>query len=211
MNTKNLEKWKQLGDKAALLPCPRCGRNNMKPELHTNALSRRYDVYICESCGTEEALEDYTGKKKPLEEWFVNTTIFGTEPVVKQLDSNTFSVMAEMEVTLTVEDIDDIVCTALEGGITYWADKCTVVGDYLGEWAHEQIARGGVLKIHDSEEFIDYHLDLTMLLNGIRLALRNGWGDELLDSNGKIDLTNLDGRLADDIIQFALFGDVIYG
>ena len=32
------------------------------------------------------------------------------------------------------EDIDDIMCTALEGGITYWCNRTEIVGDkYLGE------------------------------------------------------------------------------
>ncbi len=54
-----------------------------------------------------------------------------------------------MEITIkktfniTDEQLDDIMCTALEGGITYWCDEAKVVGDYLGEYAHEQIARGG--------------------------------------------------------------------
>ena len=31
--------------------CPRCGRNSMKPALHTNALSRHLEnVYICDEC-----------------------------------------------------------------------------------------------------------------------------------------------------------------
>ena len=31
--------------------CPRCGEATMKPELHTNALSRQYDIMICDLCG----------------------------------------------------------------------------------------------------------------------------------------------------------------
>ena len=33
------------------MPCPRCGRDTMKPQLHTNALSRHAeDIYICDEC-----------------------------------------------------------------------------------------------------------------------------------------------------------------
>ena len=39
--------------------CPRCGKMAMDGESVTrNALSRRAMVYICDSCGTEEAIED---------------------------------------------------------------------------------------------------------------------------------------------------------
>ena len=33
------------------MPCPRCGRDTMKPKLHTNALSRHADgIFICDEC-----------------------------------------------------------------------------------------------------------------------------------------------------------------
>lgn len=44
---------------------------------------------------------------------------------------NDFKVKVELEVNVTQEDIDDIVTTALEGGINYWCRKAEVVGDYL--------------------------------------------------------------------------------
>ncbi len=42
------------------MSCPRCGRDTMKPALHTNALSRHADgVYVCDECGTAEAMLDF--------------------------------------------------------------------------------------------------------------------------------------------------------
>lgn len=52
--------------------CPRCGKKTMKIRLHTNALSRRADVYICDKCGTKEAIEDMLGKPKPFEQWAIS-------------------------------------------------------------------------------------------------------------------------------------------
>lgn len=57
------------------------------------------------------------------------------------------TVSVTLEIVLTQEDIDDIMCGALEGGITYWCDEAKVVGDYLGEYGSEQIARGGKLRL----------------------------------------------------------------
>ena len=34
-------------------------------------------------------------------------------------------------VNVSEQDIDDILCTAFEGGITYWCDSVRVVGNYL--------------------------------------------------------------------------------
>lgn len=50
-------------------PCPRCGRWTMDEDPVRNALSRRADVHICNACGTEEALEDFAGQRRPLASW----------------------------------------------------------------------------------------------------------------------------------------------
>ena len=49
--------------------CPRCGER-MPDKLTHGALSRHAKgVYICEACGTDEALRDWTGNVKPLSNW----------------------------------------------------------------------------------------------------------------------------------------------
>lgn len=52
--------------------CPRCGCMRMNPESVTrNALSRRVSIYICDSCGMEEAIDDFIGNKVSLSEWAI--------------------------------------------------------------------------------------------------------------------------------------------
>ena len=48
---------------------PRCGADTMKHPMHTNALSRHADLYVCDSCGTAEALLDFMGQTYPLYQW----------------------------------------------------------------------------------------------------------------------------------------------
>lgn len=50
-------------------PCPRCGRWVMNSDPARNALSRRVEIYVCDQCGIEEAMEDFTGKVTPLSSW----------------------------------------------------------------------------------------------------------------------------------------------
>lgn len=50
------------------MPCPRCGRDTMKELIHTNALSRHVDIYICDTCGTEEALLKFMHNPLPMRE-----------------------------------------------------------------------------------------------------------------------------------------------
>ena len=123
-------------------------------------------------------------------------------------------VKVEMEILLTQEDIDDIMAGALEGGITYWCCKAEVVGEYLGEYGHEQIARGGTLRLHDREADMTYGLTKEKFLKGVELWARNLVGCnclEQIDGKLRIDCCNADAIVCDAIIQYALFSDVIYG
>ena len=56
------------------MPCPRCGKDTMKPALYTNALSRVADgIMVCDDCGTQEALLAFMQNPMPVDEWaFLN-------------------------------------------------------------------------------------------------------------------------------------------
>ena len=122
-----------------------------------------------------------------------------------------FEVKAEIRIVLSQQDIDDIMVCALEGGITYWSFKAEVVGEYLGEYASEQISRGGMLKLYDIENGDKYWLDLKKFLKGFKLWLENDGDRYGAVEDGEVDCCNIDGECADAIIQYALFGEVIYG
>ena len=120
-------------------------------------------------------------------------------------------IKVEIEVSITQEDIDDIMSTALEGGINYWCKKVEVDGDYLGEYASEQISRGGNLKLYDSEDDKVYKLTREKLVEGVRKYLADSNKPyNILDENS-IDCCMVDAEVADMIIQYAVFGYVIYG
>ena len=51
--------------------CPRCGRLTVKERLTTNALSRHADVYICDTCGNDEAIREMKCDPLPLREWAI--------------------------------------------------------------------------------------------------------------------------------------------
>lgn len=121
----------------------------------------------------------------------------------------TFKVRPEIEVALTVEDIDDIMCAALEGGICYWCGRAEVVGDYLGEYASEQIARGGSLLLHDAESADTWELNREKFLNGVKLYFEQGCHVQVEDN--LIDTCDIDGNDADCILQLAIFGEVVFG
>ena len=51
------------------MPCPRCGRDTMKENVYSNAFSRYADIYICDACGTAEAMLKFIHNPLPMCEW----------------------------------------------------------------------------------------------------------------------------------------------
>lgn len=131
---------------------------------------------------------------------------------MSEKEKKTYIVRPEIEAKLTGQDIDDIMVGALEGGINYWCREAEVVGDYLGEHASDQISRGGKLILHDAESNDKWELDLEKFLNGVKLWLQNGDDQyHALQKDGTIDCCEIDGEMADLIVQYALFGEVVFG
>ena len=124
---------------------------------------------------------------------------------------NPFLLELSCLVNITSDDIDDIMCSALEGGICYWCREAEVVGEYLGEYAHEQISRGGTLRLYDSEDDDEtYMLDRDRFLQGLKLFIEGGHSDLVSIKNQRIDPCEFDADCADCIIQLAVFGKLVY-
>lgn len=125
---------------------------------------------------------------------------------------NEWEIDFNTKVIVSQEDVDDIICTALEGGITYWCDRARVDGDYRGTYASDQVSRGGGLFLHDSEENEEIYLNLENFLIGLHNYLETD--SKILvykDGHLVVDTCQVDADIADQIIQLAIFGEVIYG
>lgn len=127
----------------------------------------------------------------------------------------TFEIEIKKVISVTQEDIDDIMCSALEGGITYWCYEADVLGEYLGEYASEQISRGGKLKLYLWEEVngeTKYWLTLDKFLKGIQKWYEDGCDEYgAVQPDGTLDCCEIDSAMADLIIQFALFDEIVFG
>ena len=122
---------------------------------------------------------------------------------------------AKLQLSISDEDIDDIMVEALEGGINYWCDEAKVDGKSQAEYASEQISRGGRLILHDSEKDRDYILRKENFVDGIVKYLQNPHPYNITgEPDGvfiRIDAGKCDAVVCDMIIQYAIFGEVIYG
>jgi hypothetical protein len=55
--------------------CPRCKENILDPNEVMNSLSRRANVYICNECGSAEAIEDWMKITPKFTEWLDDVEI----------------------------------------------------------------------------------------------------------------------------------------
>ena len=124
------------------------------------------------------------------------------------------------KIIVTDQDIDDVMTTALDGGITDWCFKTEVLGESLGEYASEQISRGGLLKLYGIEEVngeSKWWLNRNKFMAGLTRFLRE-YGEKhedffLREDDGSytLDSANIDADFADLIIQYAVFGEYTLG
>ena len=127
----------------------------------------------------------------------------------------TDKVVGKAEFEVTENDIENIIITSFEGGSNYWmgVDNSTKEWENKPEdepistWATKLILDGKKVKLFDIEETDDqdeeWNLTLDKILKGIGLNIKHRSFDA--------DLENMDATTADCIIQYALFGEVVYG
>lgn len=136
------------------------------------------------------------------------------------MDKKVATIEVKIPVIVTDENIDDMMCSALEGGITYWCSHVTVLNGYLGEYASEQISHGGELEVVLDESFdqagtTSYLLDKEKFLKGLKMYLNDRFRDCFYASSkegkAEIDTGHIDGEAADMIVQYALFDELVFG
>lgn len=137
------------------------------------------------------------------------------------METKTYEITVENKIELTSQDIEDIMVTALEGGIGYWARLDNTGDAYKNApkeepvsitCARELLAGNNVFFEDVEEDGSEYVLNLHMLLKGI-----GQWIDANMTSlkglvmHGSIDTYDIDAAIADEIIQYALFGEIVFG
>ena len=110
------------------------------------------------------------------------------------------------EIVITQEDVDDIMSTALDSStLQCWCSEVNIVGRYLGEYASEQISRGGEEETYRSLTLENFKTGLLKYLSEdyMPVARRH-------DGTWGVDPGMIDEIAADEIIQYALFEEIVY-
>lgn len=131
-----------------------------------------------------------------------------------------------MKITTTItqshafspQDIGDLITTALEGGINYWCKKVIIVenpdGTYKGvsmedeenvKHTSDAVGYGGELKFYDAESEDVWFLDAEKMGKGIQMYCE----EYSIPLKDLIDEHDADS--ADAIIQYAIFGELVFG
>lgn len=119
------------------------------------------------------------------------------------METKEITIHANVTYKYTPQDIDNMMATALEDGICGWCRKAVAIGKQLGEYASDQISRGGSLMLYDAESNDKWELTPEKFKNGVTLwAKENGY---------ETPLGEVDAEAADCIIQYALFGELVFG
>lgn len=124
-----------------------------------------------------------------------------------------FKFTVNVPVVLDGEFIDSVLVGAFEGGSNYWISKVRITkGIEDARWASEVVAMGGEVAIHESDPDEDnpgpHILDRDKFIAGYTKYA------EWATKRGRqwyTDAGDIDAGEADVILQFALFGDCIYG
>ncbi len=111
----------------------------------------------------------------------------------------------------------DVFITAIEGGVNYWAR----VSDYKWKGCESDGRFSAVLNDSEGADFVDRVVDITVIDKGIDAFLawidtRNLGPDHYYRKFVIANLTDgvdgdFDAQVADMIVQFGLFGEVVYG
>jgi len=111
-----------------------------------------------------------------------------------------------VQVQVYPPDIDAILETAFEDGISYWCDHINVPGGLLGKSASQQLSLGGTLELV-GEDGTSKELNKENFLKGLSQYLTEAPGP--IDGD-ILDPGDIDSEAADMIVQYALFGELIY-
>ena len=129
-----------------------------------------------------------------------------------------------VKIKVTSSEIDDIMCTAIEGGINYWCDGYYGSGGDFSllpenqveikyEWEH-LVYNGYLTMIEDGN--IEHKLDQEKFIKGLQMYIDKHHVTTINQPCGlaskytTIDTGDIDADGADCIVQYALFGELKY-
>lgn len=121
-------------------------------------------------------------------------------------------VNTEFPVVLLDMDIEGILQVALNSSLIHWCTEFSTSGKVSRE-PHKELTHGGVITFTDSKTGDWLEFTKEDFISGFRLYLAKPTGAnilEFIDHELRVNLNAVDSKVADTIIQYALFGKILY-
>jgi hypothetical protein len=124
--------------------------------------------------------------------------------ITKEFGMTTTTVKFSVPLKITSEQIDDILTDAFEGGSTHWINRIRVFEKnfFDADYASEVVSRGGGvwLQYDNGDGNLEVLLTREKFLKGLAMAIGRGF-----------NLEDYDGNDVDMVVQYAVFGELVYG
>ena len=121
------------------------------------------------------------------------------------------------EVVLREEFLSDVMITAFDanyGGCWYWSRPADRVDSWADITDNPNVWRRVFIDVHDDEESVLHVVDHTILARGMQAVLDAARDGNYLELAAQIlaqEGGDIDADAADIIVQYGLFGEVVYG
>jgi hypothetical protein len=125
--------------------------------------------------------------------------IFAEREGANMREQKEWKIDVNLKASISESDIDEIMKMAIEGIENRWANV----------EEHGQISRGGTISIH-ADHHADFEFGLDGFLRGMKIFLEDGNSDLVNIKNETIDPDEFDTDCGDRLVQYGLFGKVIY-
>ena len=120
-------------------------------------------------------------------------------------------------IEISDELIEYILCSAFEGGITYWAENISCkdnkdmkkVGGYKSEYLTKTKKKDAVIYVHESETGEKYPITKKSIIDALQKMDRPEYN--YTKALNRLLNDGWDADDADIVVQTACFGEVVYG
>lgn len=122
-------------------------------------------------------------------------------------------VNTEFPVILRDGDIEKILTIALSGSITHWCRRAECLNKENEREFYRKVTEGGTLFLYDYKSDRTLGVDKEGFVSGFQQYLEKPIGADVLefiDHELRVNLNVVDSKVADAIIQYALFGEIRY-
>ena len=134
----------------------------------------------------------------------------------KEVFSESMDAVIKCSVQISDELIEDILCSAFEGGIVYWANNISCedkedmqkVGGYKHEYLTNTKKKDAIMYIHTMEGG-KYKITKKSIIDALQKM--DNPENKCTKALGRILNESWDADDADIVVQTACFGEVVYG